>query len=132
MCIRDRYRKALQKDPLSTEFKTGQQQALLELKNAQELSDGLRFLEGNLYGDAMKSLRKVTKESVYRQEANLRIEELFTKKDDWVARGKSAYKKRRYKEAERLYSYAVSIDPQDEEVLALQKKAAKRAKRSKR
>ena len=68
------YRKALQKDPLSTEFKTGQQQALLELKNAQELSDGLRFLEGNLYGDAMKSLRKVTKESVYRQEANLRIE----------------------------------------------------------
>ena len=126
------YRRALQKDPLSESFKKGQQQALLELKNAQFLSDGLRFLEGSLYGDAMKALRQVTKGSVYRQEANLQIEDLYLKKEDWITRGKKAYKKRRYKEAERLYSYAVSIDPTDEAVVTLQKKAARKAKRSRR
>ena len=118
----------LDKDPLSKEYKTAQQWAKLEQNNAKNFSDGAKYLDTKLYGDSMKAFRSVTSESAYNDEASKQIQVLLEKKTELAKKARKACRKRKYKDCERLYSMALSIDPTDK---AIEKKRD-RAKRKRR
>ena len=120
------YGQLLSKDPLSKDYKTAQQWATLEQNNAKRFSDGVKYLDTKLYGDAMEAFRAVTSESAYSTEASKQIQGLLETKTELAKKARKACRKRKYADCERLYSLALSIDPSDKSVEKKRDKAKRR------
>lgn len=112
------FEKLRDRDPLSPTWQSMLNRASLELQNEERWKTGTKQLADKQLGDALRSLRGITPQSAYYDEARAKVSELLDTRDALVEKGRKLCDGKQWSACHDVYVDAFAITPDDADLAA--------------